>query len=80
MNTWDYLHQEGQREMLNKEVLRLVDECAGEEKKKQVGGSHYQVAKIQPWDIMAAYGLDPWSANVVKYILRIPNSISITIH
>lgn len=39
---------------------------------KQVGGSHYQVAAIQPWDIMAAYGLDPWSANVVKYILRFP--------
>ena len=40
--------------------------------KKQVGGKHYQVAAIQPWDIMAAYGLDPWSANVVKYILRFP--------
>lgn len=40
--------------------------------KKQVGGNHYQVAAIQPWDIMAAYGLDPWSANVVKYILRFP--------
>ena len=48
------------------------DDCGGEEKKKQVGGSHYQVAAIQPWDIMAAYGLDPWSANVVKYILRFP--------
>ena len=43
-----------------------------ENQKKQVGGNHYQVAKIQPWDIMAAYGLDPWSANVVKYILRFP--------
>ena len=43
-----------------------------EAQKKQVGGDHYQVAKIQPWDIMAAYGLDPWSANVVKYILRFP--------
>ena len=40
--------------------------------KKQIGGNHYQVAAIQPWDIMAAYGLDPWSANVVKYILRFP--------
>ncbi len=43
-----------------------------EPQKKQIGGSHYQVAAIQPWDIMAAYGLDPWSANVVKYILRFP--------
>ncbi len=48
------------------------DECGGEAQKKQVGGNHYQVAAIQPWDIMAAYGLDPWSANVVKYILRFP--------
>ena len=39
---------------------------------KQVGGTHYQVSSIQPWDITAAYGLDPWSANVVKYILRFP--------
>ena len=39
---------------------------------KQVGGSHYKVAAIQPWDVMAAYGLDPWSANVLKYLLRFP--------
>jgi hypothetical protein len=39
---------------------------------KQVGGSHYQVAEIQPWDVMLAYGLDPWSANVIKYLLRFP--------
>jgi hypothetical protein len=41
-------------------------------KAKQVGGNHYQVAAIQPWDITAAYGLDPWSANVLKYLLRFP--------
>lgn len=40
--------------------------------KKQVGGNHYKVAAIQPWDVMAAYGLDPWSANVLKYLLRFP--------
>jgi hypothetical protein len=55
-----------------RQAAQLADTCGGEEKKKQVGGSHYQVAAIQPWDIMAAYGLDPWSANVVKYILRFP--------
>jgi len=63
-----------------------LDKCGGEERliysanyheekaaqKKQIGGSHYQVAAIQPWDIMSAYALDPWSANVVKYILRFP--------
>ena len=53
--------------------MTLVDNCGGEDtKKKQIGGSHYQVAVIQPWDIFSAYGLDPWSANVVKYILRFP--------
>lgn len=40
--------------------------------RRQVGGNHYQVAEIQPWDVMMAYGLDPWSANVVKYLLRFP--------
>ena len=39
---------------------------------RQVGGNHYKVATIQPWDVMAAYGLDPWSANVLKYLLRFP--------
>lgn len=80
MNTLnDYLKR--REEVLN-------DKCGGEDRliysanyyeeqdakpsAKQVGGSHYQVASIQPWDIMAAYGLDPWSANVVKYILRFP--------
>jgi hypothetical protein len=53
---------EGCRELAQQEQAKL----------KQVGGSHYQVAAIQPWDIFAAYGLDPWSANVVKYILRFP--------
>ena len=54
----------------------LNEGCRGTEqeqtKTKQIGGSHYQIAAIQPWDIMSAYGLDPWSANVVKYILRFP--------
>ena len=39
---------------------------------RQVSGNHYKVAAIQPWDVMAAYGLDPWSANVLKYLLRFP--------
>ena len=39
---------------------------------QQVGGDHYKKA-IQPWDIFLAWGLDPWAANVVKYILRFPH-------
>jgi hypothetical protein len=41
-------------------------------KSAQVGGDHYQKAALQPWDIFLAWGLDPWAANVVKYILRFP--------
>lgn len=55
----------------------LVNPNAGKEDPgdvmaKQVGGTHYKGAKMQPWDIFMQYKLDPWSANVVKYILRFP--------
>lgn len=49
-----------------------MDEKIKEVMTRQVSGSHYKVASIQPWDVMAAYGLDPWSANVLKYLLRFP--------
>lgn len=39
---------------------------------KQVSGNHYQQGSIPPTDIFLAWGLDPFSANVVKYILRFP--------
>ena len=42
-------------------------------KSKQIGGDHYQKGTLQPWDIFLAWGLDPWAANVVKYILRFPH-------
>lgn len=41
-------------------------------KSQQVGGDHYQKGGMQPWDIFLAWVLDPWAANVVKYILRFP--------
>lgn len=41
-------------------------------KSSQVGGDHYQNGALQPWDIFLAWKLDPWAANVVKYILRFP--------
>lgn len=41
-------------------------------KSSQVGGDHYQKGALQPWDIFLAWKLDPWAANVVKYILRFP--------
>jgi hypothetical protein len=39
---------------------------------KQIGGNHYQVAKMQVWDIIDAYHLDPYTANIIKYALRFP--------
>jgi hypothetical protein len=38
---------------------------------RQIGGTHYKKG-VQPWTIALDWGLDPWSHNVVKYILRFP--------
>jgi len=37
---------------------------------QQVGGDHYKGVKIQPWEAMLDWGLDPWLANVLKYVQR----------
>jgi hypothetical protein len=39
---------------------------------KQVGGDHYQMSALQPWDIIKAWELDYWRGNVIKYVLRAP--------
>lgn len=36
---------------------------------KQMGGSHYLKA-IQPWDYIAANGLNFFEGNIVKYVTR----------
>lgn len=36
---------------------------------KQIAGSHYLKA-IQPWDYIAANGLDFFEGNIVKYVTR----------
>ena len=38
-------------------------------KSKQVGGNHYK-GSIEPREAMLAWGLDPWSCNVIKYVQR----------
>jgi hypothetical protein len=38
-------------------------------KTKQVGGDWYKT-KIEPWDAILDWGLDPWAANVIKYTQR----------
>lgn len=48
----------------------IVKERFGPAEKKQVGGDHYTMHKIQPWDIIDAYGLDFYEGNALKYLLR----------
>jgi len=47
-----------------------MEDC-GDTLSKQIGGTHYKKG-VQPWTIALDWGLDPWSHNVVKYILRFP--------
>ena len=36
----------------------------------QVGGSHYKKFIIQPWTFIRKNGLNPFQANVIKYVCR----------
>jgi hypothetical protein len=36
----------------------------------QVGGEHYKVLGIQPWDYIAANGLGWFEGSIVKYVTR----------
>ena len=38
--------------------------------KIQVGGTHYKVKQIQPWDYIAANELGFFEGNIVKYVSR----------
>ena len=42
----------------------------GEAAAKQIGGTHYNKHKIQPWNIIDEYGLDYYRGNAIKYLLR----------
>jgi hypothetical protein len=37
---------------------------------QQVGGSHYADLKPQPWDVIAAWNLNFFAGNVIKYVAR----------
>jgi hypothetical protein len=67
-----YGYYQRKEAVLKENPLRDGQEDPGDSLSRQVGGNHYKVSAIQPWDVMAAYGLDPWSANVLKYLLRFP--------
>tara|TARA_R110002153_G_scaffold61812_2_gene166629 strand:+ start:628 stop:867 length:240 start_codon:yes stop_codon:yes gene_type:complete len=40
---------------------------------KQVGGSHYKQFSIQPWTFIRTNELNPFQANVIKYVCRYLN-------
>ena len=37
---------------------------------KQIGGNHYRSFIIQPWTFIRKNGLNPFQANVIKYVCR----------
>ncbi|MDA9948699.1 DUF3310 domain-containing protein [Paracoccaceae bacterium] len=37
---------------------------------KQIGGNHYRSFLIQPWTFIRKNGLNPFQANVIKYVCR----------
>ena len=61
-----YLRQETLQDLIKEYEDKKVDTLS-----RQVGGTHYKKG-VQPWTIALDWGLDPWSHNVVKYILRFP--------
>jgi len=61
-----YLRESTLNDLIKEYEDKKVDTLA-----RQVGGTHYKKG-VQPWTIALDWGLDPWSHNVVKYILRFP--------
>ena len=59
------LHNRRTNSMTNKDIF---DETFPDD--KQVGGSHYKSFFIQPWTFIRKNGLNPFQANVIKYVCR----------
>jgi hypothetical protein len=38
--------------------------------KKQIGGSHYKSFAIEPWTFVQENNLNPFQANVIRYVCR----------
>ena len=53
------------KKMTNKDIF---DEAFP--KDRQVGGTHYASFFIQPWTFIRKNGLNPFQANVIKYVCR----------
>ena len=52
--------------MTNKTMLNE----AADADEKQIGGNHYRSFLIQPWTFIRKNGLNPFQANVIKYVCR----------
>jgi hypothetical protein len=52
--------------MTNKQMF----EDAKNADEKQIGGNHYKSFLIQPWTFIRRNGLNPFQANVIKYVCR----------
>jgi hypothetical protein len=37
---------------------------------KQIGGNHYRLKSIQPWDYIAANDIGYFEGNIIKYVSR----------
>ena len=64
-----YVREETLQDLIKRHEDGMED--CGDTLGRQVGGTHYKKG-VQPWTIALDWGLDPWSHNVVKYILRFP--------
>ena len=52
-------------------MISSVRCCVGSEANKiQIGGGHYKVKGIEPWDYIVANNLGYLEGNVVKYVSR----------
>jgi len=49
-----------------------------EHRTTNVGASDYASRSIQPWDIWAAFSLNPWDADIIKRVLRVKNEDNLT--
>ncbi len=47
----------------------MLNEAADADE-KQIGGNHYRSFLIQPWTFIRKNGLNPFQANVIKYVCR----------
>lgn len=53
-----------------KQPISAVKKAIAKTRSMHVGDSNYSNKKIQPWDVIIEYGLNPWDADICKRVLR----------